>query len=69
MMSIQLTLAAKTEVGGHRSGIGSHWEENCFNIAIKLEVKNKKVLKFSRGVMHAALIRSVTENTLLPPQI
>ena len=28
MMSIQLTLAAKTEVGGHRSDIGSHWEEN-----------------------------------------
>ena len=28
MMSIQLTLAAKTEVGGHGSEIGSHWEEN-----------------------------------------
>ena len=29
----------------------------------------KKVLKFSRGVVHVALIRYVTENTLLPPQI
>ena len=28
MMSIQLTLAAKTEVGRHTSDIGSHWEEN-----------------------------------------
>ena len=35
LMSIQLTLAAKTEVGGHRSGIGSHWEEN---LCIELEI-------------------------------
>ena len=28
MMSIHLTLAAKTEVGGHRSEISSHWQEN-----------------------------------------
>ena len=85
VMSVQLAFAAKTEVGGHRSVIGSHWEgnlcivlerlsllvyfKNNFNIGIKLEVKNKKVLKFSRGVMHATLIHSVTENTLLPPQI